>query len=152
MADFLFTIYLTWWLVCSVLNFGQLLLAEEDLFDETLSEIYGSEEDEEDHSLEEESLINEIEDKEEPFEDKKLLEEVSGSGSEKPKEDGPLGGNEEPLGYCAPYTGQVCRKYLNGSSLVYYNFTTDSPLVPINEQITEELWNELISSLFEPCR
>lgn len=80
------------------------------------------------------------------------MEENLGSGFDNPKEDGPLGGDEEPLGYCAPYTGQVCRKYLNGSSLVYYNFTTDSPPVPLNEKITEELWSEIISSLLEPCR
>lgn len=129
------------------------LLEEEDFFDENFSEIYGSEENEEDNSLlEEDSLLNEIEDKEEPFEDKKLLEENLGSGFDTPKEDGPLGGDEEPLGYCAPYTGQVCRKYLNGTSLVYYNFTTDSPPVPLNEKITEELWSEIISSLLEPCR
>lgn len=96
--------------------------------------------------------MNEIDYKEESFEDKKILEEFPGSGLERPKEDGPVGGDEETLGYCAPYTGHVCRKYLNGSSLVYYNFTSESPPVPINEQITMELWSELISSLLEPCR
>lgn len=59
-----------------------------------------------------------------------------------------------PSGYCAPYTGSVCRRYIPIHSLVYYNFTTDDygTHIPLNEQITQGLWSELISSLQEPCR
>ncbi|XP_013794261.1 tyrosine-protein kinase transmembrane receptor Ror2-like [Limulus polyphemus] len=56
----------------------------------------------------------------------------------------------EPQGYCSPYVGKVCRKYLNNSGLVYYNFSDTTP--GINEEITRDLWEELISSLMEPCR
>ncbi|UYV73085.1 MUSK [Cordylochernes scorpioides] len=54
-------------------------------------------------------------------------------------------------GYCAPYTGQVCKSYLQGA-MVYYNMTPEVPEVPINEQITQSLWSELIKPLREPCR
>ncbi|KFM69805.1 Tyrosine-protein kinase transmembrane receptor Ror2, partial [Stegodyphus mimosarum] len=113
------------------------------------SEVVGFE-DEEEISEEEPSILNEIYEEE----DTRIWEEKVNTGRvpEKPKEDGPLGGSEEILGYCAPYTGHVCRRYLNDSSLVYYNFTSENHPIPLNEQITEELWSELISSLLEPCR
>ncbi|XP_067137089.1 tyrosine-protein kinase transmembrane receptor Ror2-like [Centruroides vittatus] len=58
----------------------------------------------------------------------------------------------EPEGYCAPYSGTVCRKYLSGNRMVYYNFTGDASVTPMNEEITAALSAELISSLLEPCR
>ncbi|XP_022235403.1 tyrosine-protein kinase transmembrane receptor Ror2-like [Limulus polyphemus] len=57
---------------------------------------------------------------------------------------------KEPQGYCSPYFGKVCRTYLNNSGLIYYNFSDTTP--GINEEITRDLWEELISSLMEPCR
>ncbi|GIY82065.1 tyrosine-protein kinase transmembrane receptor Ror2 [Caerostris extrusa] len=59
---------------------------------------------------------------------------------------------DTPQGYCSLYTGSTCRKYLPFSGLVYYNFSTDGSATPINEQITQGLWKEVISSLLEPCR
>lgn len=95
------------------------------------------------------SLNNEIDEEDVSKEDRP--EEISVVGSDRPREDsGPVGGGEVTVGYCAPYTGSICRKHLNGS--VYYNFTSENHPIPINEQITNELWSELVSSLLEPCR
>uniref|UniRef100_A0A0K2T6A4 receptor protein-tyrosine kinase n=1 Tax=Lepeophtheirus salmonis TaxID=72036 RepID=A0A0K2T6A4_LEPSM len=55
-------------------------------------------------------------------------------------------------GYCAPYNGRVCRRYLPGRGLVWFNISQDSSGGWLNEQITESLWKELISNLIEPCR
>ncbi|KAH9366562.1 hypothetical protein HPB48_020997 [Haemaphysalis longicornis] len=62
-------------------------------------------------------------------------------------------GNQEdvPQGFCSPYTGSSCRRFL-GSGLVYYNISQDASPVVLNEQLTQQLWDELISSLLEPCR
>ncbi|CAG2171623.1 unnamed protein product, partial [Oppiella nova] len=59
-----------------------------------------------------------------------------------------------PSGYCAPYSGTVCRRYIPNNSLVYFNLTTDDfgVHIPLNEMIAQNLWTELISSLQEPCR
>ncbi|GFX14267.1 tyrosine-protein kinase transmembrane receptor Ror2 [Trichonephila clavipes] len=126
---------------------------DDDWDDELPPDIPGSEE--EDIKEEEPLLLNEIEEDEEEsrnWEEKMLTEEVLGSGAERPKEDGPVSGTEVTVGYCAPYTGQICRRYLNGSGHVYYNFTSENHPIPLNEQITTELWGELVSSLLEPCR
>ena len=55
-------------------------------------------------------------------------------------------------GYCAPYNGQVCKKYLQGRGLVWFNISKDNSGGWVNEQITQSLWNELIVNLHEPCR
>ena len=57
-----------------------------------------------------------------------------------------------PSSYCAPYFGSVCKKYT--APLVFYNYSSNDEGEPIalNEQITQGLWSELISSLQEPCR
>lgn len=126
---------------------------EDDWDDELPPDIPGSEE--EDINEEEPLLINEIEEEDDEsrnWEEKRLTEDILGSGLEKPKEDGPVSGTEVTVGYCAPYTGQICRRYLNGSGHVYYNFTSENHPIPLNEQITTELWSELVSSLLEPCR
>ncbi|GFY69552.1 tyrosine-protein kinase transmembrane receptor Ror2 [Trichonephila inaurata madagascariensis] len=126
---------------------------DDDWDDELPPDIPGSEE--EDIKEEEPLLFNEIEEDEEEsrnWEEKMLTEEILGSGAERPKEDGPVSGTEVTVGYCAPYTGQICRRYLNGSGHVYYNFTSENHPIPLNEQITTELWGELVSSLLEPCR
>ncbi|CAN7951708.1 unnamed protein product [Ixodes pacificus] len=60
--------------------------------------------------------------------------------------------HDVPQGFCSPYTGAVCRRFFNGSGLVYYNISVDSSPVMLNEQLTQQLWEELISSLQEPCR
>lgn len=59
-----------------------------------------------------------------------------------------------PDSYCAPYAGQVCKKYIKPTTFVYYNLTTDEQgtPVPLNELLTQSLWSELISPLLEPCR
>ncbi|KFM56911.1 Tyrosine-protein kinase transmembrane receptor Ror2, partial [Stegodyphus mimosarum] len=59
---------------------------------------------------------------------------------------------DTPQGYCSLYTGTTCRKYLGSAGLVYYNFSTDGSPIPVNEQIAQDLWEEVISSLLEPCR
>eukprot|EP00093_Oithona_nana_P009614 09614.XXX_342720_345642_1 [CDS] Oithona nana genome sequencing. len=55
-------------------------------------------------------------------------------------------------GYCAPYNGQVCRKYLQGRGLVWFNISQDNSGGWLNEQITQNLWDELVKNLKEPCR
>ena len=55
-------------------------------------------------------------------------------------------------GYCAPYNGQVCRNYLKGRGLVWFNVSQDNSGGWLNEQITEKLWSEIIDKLEEPCR
>ena len=55
-------------------------------------------------------------------------------------------------GYCAPYNGQVCKKYLQGRGLVWFNISQDNSGGWLNEQITQSLWNELVTKLHEPCR
>ena len=58
-----------------------------------------------------------------------------------------------PNGYCAPYTGQVCRAHVPRNSLVFYNLSdADDFSNNINEEIVTSLWRELITSLQEPCR
>ena len=60
---------------------------------------------------------------------------------------------QTPSGYCAPYSGQVCRKHVPKNSLVYYNLSdTEDYNRNINEEIVSNLWSELIVSLEEPCR
>ncbi|KAK0161569.1 hypothetical protein PV327_010028 [Microctonus hyperodae] len=55
-------------------------------------------------------------------------------------------------GYCAIYNGQICKKYLTGIGNVWFNDSHDNPGGLLNEQITTDLWEELISTLKEPCR
>ena len=55
-------------------------------------------------------------------------------------------------GYCAPYNGQVCKKYLQGRGLVWFAISKDNSGGWMNEQITQSLWDELIVKLHEPCR
>ena len=55
-------------------------------------------------------------------------------------------------GYCAPYNGPVCRGYLQGRGLVWFNVSQDSSGGWLNEQITRNLWDEVIANLAEPCR
>ena len=55
-------------------------------------------------------------------------------------------------GYCAPYNGQICKKYLQGRGLVWFNISKDNSGGWMNEQITQSLWDELIKKLHEPCR
>ncbi|XP_023232872.1 tyrosine-protein kinase transmembrane receptor Ror2-like [Centruroides sculpturatus] len=57
--------------------------------------------------------------------------------------------NDVSSGYCSVYTGTICKKHLKGVNLVFYNYTTDGM---VNEEITTGLWEEVISSLMEPCR
>ena len=77
----------------------------------------------------------------------------------KTKSDGISNGNDQKgdqkktlEGYCAPYNGQVCKKYLQGRGLVWFNISKDDSGGWVNEQITQSLWNELITKLHEPCR
>ncbi len=55
-------------------------------------------------------------------------------------------------GYCAPYNGQICRKFLQGRGLVWFNISQDNSGGWLNEQIVSNLWNEVIEKLREPCR
>lgn len=53
-------------------------------------------------------------------------------------------------GYCGPYLGDVCKKYIDTSNrFVWYNITTGKIE---NENITKGLWQEMIVGLREPCR
>lgn len=55
-------------------------------------------------------------------------------------------------GFCAPYHGKICKKYLNGIGTVWFNDSADNPSGWLNEKITTDLWDELIQKLAEPCR
>ncbi|XP_059469753.1 tyrosine-protein kinase transmembrane receptor Ror2-like [Neocloeon triangulifer] len=57
-----------------------------------------------------------------------------------------------PRGYCAPYNGKICKNYLHGSGLVWFNISHDNSGGWLNEQITTGLWDEMIDNLKEPCR
>lgn len=56
-------------------------------------------------------------------------------------------------GYCSMYRGEVCRNYINGTQFVWYvkpmNGTSKADA---HESITNNLWDELIATLKEPCR
>lgn len=53
-------------------------------------------------------------------------------------------------GYCGPYLGDVCKKYIDTTNrFVWYNITTGKIE---NENITKGLWQEMIVGLREPCR
>ncbi|XP_018326020.1 tyrosine-protein kinase transmembrane receptor Ror2 [Agrilus planipennis] len=58
----------------------------------------------------------------------------------------------EEDGYCAPYHGRVCSGYLNSTGLFWFKMTKNTTGGWLNEKITMGLWNELITSLKEPCR
>ncbi|KAM0728242.1 Tyrosine-protein kinase transmembrane receptor Ror2 [Formica fusca] len=58
----------------------------------------------------------------------------------------------ESQGYCAPYSGKICKKYLTGIGKVWFNDSNDNPGGWLNEKITTNLWEELIETLLEPCR
>lgn len=60
--------------------------------------------------------------------------------------------SSQPKGYCAPYNGQVCKKYLKGRGLVWFNVSQDNSGGWLNEQVTQAIWDELVSGLGEPCR
>lgn len=145
--------------IISYLKFIIIAEAEEDLWEEVQPPDPGSEEEENEDNVAEDmssSLNNDINYdvvEEDIKEETKKPEEISVATAGSPRlESGPVGGNDDTVGYCAPYTGNICRKHLNGSGHVYYNFTSENHPIPINEQITIELWSELVSSLLEPCR
>ena len=56
------------------------------------------------------------------------------------------------MGYCAPYNGKVCRKFLQGRGLVWFNVSSDDSGGWLNEQIAENLWHEVVAKLDEPCK
>ena len=55
-------------------------------------------------------------------------------------------------GYCAPYNGNVCRNYINGRGLVWFNISQDNAGGWRNEEITMAIMDELINTLEQPCR
>ena len=61
-------------------------------------------------------------------------------------------GKSSAKGYCAPYNGQVCRKYLQGRGLVWFNISQDNSGGWLNEQIVQSLHDEIIKKLAEPCQ
>ena len=54
-------------------------------------------------------------------------------------------------GECGPYNGKICKNHLDTHS-VWYNLTENNFGGFINEQITTNLWNEMIVTLSEPCK
>lgn len=56
--------------------------------------------------------------------------------------------SSEQQGYCAPYNGQVCKKYVNTTKLVWFNSTGGYE----NEKITKGLWQEMIEGLTGICK
>ena len=59
---------------------------------------------------------------------------------------------EEPRGYCARYSGKICRGYLSNPSSVWFNISSDQTGGWLNEQLAEGLWEEVIRILGEPCQ
>ncbi|XP_076037901.1 tyrosine-protein kinase transmembrane receptor Ror2-like [Oratosquilla oratoria] len=57
-----------------------------------------------------------------------------------------------PKGYCAPYNGRVCRQHLSGPGLVWFDISNTDGGGWLNEQITRELWKEMIEKFREPCK
>ncbi|XP_002062974.3 tyrosine-protein kinase transmembrane receptor Ror2 [Drosophila willistoni] len=57
--------------------------------------------------------------------------------------------NYEEKGYCAPYTGKICKQYVTGQ--VWYSLEDPSGGWK-NEQVTTALWDELIADLTGLCR
>ena len=55
-------------------------------------------------------------------------------------------------GYCAPYNGAVCRNYIRGRGLVWFNISQDNAGGWRNEEITTAIKTELIDTLQSPCR
>ncbi|KAJ8967125.1 hypothetical protein NQ314_003077 [Rhamnusium bicolor] len=51
-------------------------------------------------------------------------------------------------GYCGPYHGHICKKFVDNTKSVWYNNSGGYE----NEQITAGLWEELIVTAEEPCR
>eukprot|EP00092_Neocalanus_flemingeri_P007963 GFUD01008591.1.p1 GENE.GFUD01008591.1~~GFUD01008591.1.p1 ORF type:complete len:925 (+),score=155.82 GFUD01008591.1:42-2816(+) len=67
--------------------------------------------------------------------------------------EGPSDGEAPPVkGYCAPYNGNVCRNYINGRGLVWFNISQDNAGGWRNEEITMAIKDELINTLEQPCR
>lgn len=54
----------------------------------------------------------------------------------------------EQQGYCAPYNGAICKKYVNTTKLVWFNSSGGYE----NEKITKGLWQEMIEGLKGLCR
>lgn len=54
----------------------------------------------------------------------------------------------EPEGTCGPYHGEICKKYVHSSKIVWYNNSGGFE----NEEITSGLWDEMIVTFEEPCR
>ena len=55
-------------------------------------------------------------------------------------------------GYCAPYNGAVCRNFILGRGLVWFNISQDNAGGWRNEEITAAIKEELVNKLAEPCR
>lgn len=55
-------------------------------------------------------------------------------------------------GYCAPYNGNVCRNYINGRGLVWFNISQDNAGGWRNEEINMAIRDQLINTLEQPCR
>ena len=49
-------------------------------------------------------------------------------------------------GYCAPYNGNVCRNYINGRGLVWFNISQDNAGGWRNEEITMAIRNKFVAS------
>lgn len=60
------------------------------------------------------------------------------------------GNTDMEEGYCAPYNGKVCKRFIS-SSQVWYS-REDPSGGWANEQITSNLWEEMISELSGLCR
>ena len=71
---------------------------------------------------------------------------------EKPDRDVEAEAQGQVRGYCAPYNGAVCRSYIVGRGLVWFNISQDNAGGWRNEEITLAIKAELIETLQEPCR
>lgn len=51
-------------------------------------------------------------------------------------------------GFCGPYNGKICKKYVDNTKNVWYNNSGGYE----NEEITSKLWQEILITYEEPCR
>ena len=80
------------------------------------------------------------------------LQEEEKEDQEEAEDENEEAEEEEPVGYCARYSGKICRGYLSNPSSVWFNISNDQTGGWLNEQLAEGLWEEVIRNLGQPCQ
>ena len=77
--------------------------------------------------------------------------QLCGPGSDEDRDD--EDDMEIPQGYCARYTGHVCRDYVSNEASIWFNVSSsDENGARLNEQLADGLWQDVVKMLQEPCR